>query len=101
MVARKDVQRQITIVAVVAVKEAAQLMAVHRVVRGVQVQDDLTRGMGERLQEEVHQLVVGRGRLGPDYSRVARNSSAPDEGASNHGATLRVVVDAGSQAVEP
>ena len=55
MLARKDVQRQVAIVAVVAVKETALLIAVQRVVGGVQVQHDALRLVLLRLHVELHQ----------------------------------------------
>ena len=43
MLAAEDVQRQIAVIIVVAVEEPPFLVAVQRIVRGIQVQDDLAR----------------------------------------------------------
>ena len=44
--AAEDVQRQIAVAVVIAVEEAAFLMAVQRIIRGIEVEDDL---LGRRL----------------------------------------------------
>src|SRR4051794_15756069 len=46
MPAAEDVERQVAVAIVVAVKEAALLMPMDRVVGRVQVQDDFARGLG-------------------------------------------------------
>ena len=43
MLATENVKRQITEVAVIAMKEAPQMIAMNRIVRGVYVQDNLPR----------------------------------------------------------
>ena len=60
MRAAEDVERHITVVAVIAVEEAPLLTAVQRVVGGVEVQPDLPRRFGVRLHEHVHQQAVHR-----------------------------------------
>ena len=68
MVAGEDVERQEAVVIVVAVEEAPLLMAVHRIVGGVDVEHDL---LGRRLEGGdvgLHQNLVdapGPGPLGP------------------------------------
>ena len=52
MIAAEDVQRQVAVVAVVAVEEAPLLVAVERVVGGVEIQHDLLRRLVMRVQEE-------------------------------------------------
>ena len=49
----EDVKRQVAVAAIVTVEEAAFLMAVQRIVGGVQVKDDLLRRFGMRVEEEV------------------------------------------------
>ena len=49
----EDVQRQVTIAVIIAVKEAAFLMAVQRIIGGVEVENDLLRRLLVRLQEEI------------------------------------------------
>ena len=49
----EDVQRQITIAVIIAVKEAAFLMAVQRIIGGVEVENDLLRRLLVRLQEQI------------------------------------------------
>ena len=46
------------VVVVVAVEEAAQLISVQRIVCGIQIQNDLFRGLGLEPQEQVHQKTV-------------------------------------------
>ena len=53
MAATEHVQRQIAVTAVVAVEEPALLLAVHRVVRGVEVEHDLRRRRRMGLQEQI------------------------------------------------
>ena len=53
MITTKDVQRKEAILLVIAVEEAAQLIAVDRVVGGVEVQHDLLRRHGVGLEEQV------------------------------------------------
>src|SRR6185503_8436855 len=67
MPAAEDVERQVAVAIVVAVKEAALLMAMDRVVGRVQVQDDVARGLGpESVEEEVDKHGLDRGRVMPD-----------------------------------
>jgi hypothetical protein len=49
----EDVKRQVAVAAIVAVEEAAFLVAVQRILRGVQVEDDFLRRFSMRLEEEV------------------------------------------------
>ena len=53
VVAAEDVQRQVAVALVVAVEEAAHLVAVDRVVGGVEVEDDLLGRPRVGLEEEV------------------------------------------------
>jgi hypothetical protein len=53
MLAAEDVQGQIAEFLVIAVEEAALLMAVRRIVGGVQVQDDLRWRLAVGLQEQL------------------------------------------------
>ena len=52
MIAAENVQRKIAIVLVIAMEEAAELVAVDRVVGGVEVQNDPLGGRGVGLEEE-------------------------------------------------
>ena len=63
MLADEDVQRQVAVVALVAVKEASLLMPVEAVVGGVEVQHDLPR---LPLDVEIHQHVIDRGGVEDD-----------------------------------
>jgi hypothetical protein len=54
VLAGEDVQRQVTVVIVVAVKEAALLIPVQRDVRGVDVQHDLLGSLGMGLDKDLH-----------------------------------------------
>src|SRR3954468_14740387 len=50
MTAAEDVERQVTVAVVVAMEEAALLMTVQRIIRGVQIESDLLRSTTMRLQ---------------------------------------------------
>jgi hypothetical protein len=76
MVAAEDIQRQIAVRVVIAVKEAAELMAMQRVVGGIHIQDHARRRHHVLLQEGLHQkglqgvqvghnLFVAAGGVGP------------------------------------
>jgi len=52
MTAAHDIQRQIAVAIVIAVEEPPFLVAVERVVGGIDVEDDLRGGRLVRLQEE-------------------------------------------------
>jgi hypothetical protein len=58
VVAAEDVERQVAVVAVVAVEEVPFLLAVQRVVGGVEVEHDLLGSRGKRLDEHVQQHLV-------------------------------------------
>jgi hypothetical protein len=51
MLAREDVQRQIAVAIVIAVKETPLLVPVQRIISGVQIQDDLARCFLVRIEE--------------------------------------------------
>ena len=53
VIAAEDVERQIAIAVVIAVKEPAFLVAVDRIVGSVQVEDDLRRRRRVSLQEDI------------------------------------------------
>jgi hypothetical protein len=64
MLAAEDVQRQVTVMLVVAVKETAQLMPVQRIVGRVQIQHDRLARLGgerqKRIDKPVFQLPMPR-----------------------------------------
>ena len=60
VLAAEDVERQVTIVAVVAVEETRLLIAVQPIVSGVQVQDDLVWRLVVGLQEDIEEHLVYR-----------------------------------------
>ena len=79
MPAAEHVKRQVAVAIIVAVEEAAFLIAVQRVVRGVEVEDDLLGRPVVRLEQQVDEqgldrrglmcdLVILRGRLRRDSS---------------------------------
>ena len=53
MRAAEDVQRQIAVAVVIAVKEAALLMAVQRIVGGVEIEGDLWRWRRMGIEKQV------------------------------------------------
>ena len=58
MLSARDVQRQVAIVAVIAVIEATLLLAVQLIVGGIHVQHDPLRERLVHVQEQIHQQVV-------------------------------------------
>ena len=56
----EDVQRQVAVAAVVTVEEPALLLAVHRIVGGVQVEDDLGGRRRMRLHEQIDEQPLDR-----------------------------------------
>ena len=55
VIAGEDIERQEAVVVVVAVKEAPFLVAVHRVVGGIEVEHDLRGRLIEGGDEDLHQ----------------------------------------------
>ena len=53
--AAENVERQVAVAVVVAVEEAAFLVTVQRIVGRIEVEHDLARRLGMRLQEHVHE----------------------------------------------
>jgi hypothetical protein len=83
MTAAEHIERQITVAIVVAMEEAAFLMAVQRIVGGVEVEHDLGRRRCVGFEEQVHQqaldcraivgdLVIARGRGARQFQPVQR-----------------------------
>ena len=66
MAAAEHIQRQVAVAIVIAVEEPAFLMAVQRVVGGVEVEDDLLGRPCVRLEEEVDEQRLDRRRVVAD-----------------------------------
>ncbi len=62
----EDVERQIAVAVVVAVEEPSFLLAVHRIVGRIEVEDDLVRRLIVRLQEQLHEQLLDRDRIVAD-----------------------------------
>ena len=79
MPAAEHVERQIAVAVVVAVEEPAFLMAVQRIVGGVEVEDDLLGRPGVRLEEEVDEQRLDRRRVVADLLVAGgdRRATAP------------------------
>ena len=60
MAAAEDVERQVAVAVVIAVEEPALLLAVHRIVGGIEIEDDPLRRGSVRLQEDVHEQALDR-----------------------------------------
>ena len=67
MLAAKNVQRQVAVAVVVAVKESAQLMAVDRIVGGVEIEHDLLRRRGMQRQKHLDEEVLDVAMPGDDF----------------------------------
>jgi hypothetical protein len=87
VLAAEDIEREVAVVAVVAVEEAAFLMTVDGVVGRVEIEDDLLGRVGVRLQEQLDEepldrrlvmrdLVIAR-RLRPAQLKPVRSTYAP------------------------
>ena len=70
--AAEDVQRQIAVALVIAMEEPAFLMAVHQIVGGIQVEHDLPRRPGVRLDEQIHQQPLDGRRIMADLVVAGR-----------------------------
>ena len=66
MPAAEHVERQVAVAVIVAVEEPPLLLAVQRVVGGVEVEDDLLRRPLVRLQEQIDEQVGERRRVVTD-----------------------------------
>ena len=62
----KDIQWQVTIAIVVAVEEAALLVAVQRIVGRIEIEDDALGRRGMRLQEQRHEQALDPARIMAD-----------------------------------
>jgi hypothetical protein len=60
MFAREDIQRQVTVVVVVAMKEPTLLMPVQWIISGVQIQHDLSGRLAVSVQEQLHPQPLDR-----------------------------------------
>ena len=60
MAAAEDIERQIAIAIVIAVKEPPLLIAVQRIVGGVEVEHDLTRRLGVRVEKQIDEQPLDR-----------------------------------------
>src|SRR5512132_2508290 len=74
MSATEDVERQIAVTVVVAVKEAAFLMAVQRVIGRVEIEHDRARRHGMGVEEQIHEQALDRLPIVPDLVIALRRS---------------------------
>src|SRR5512144_1610393 len=74
MSATEDVERQVAVTVVVAVKEPSFLMAVQRIVGCVEIKDDFARRSGMRLEEYLHEQALDRSPIVPDLVIARRRS---------------------------
>jgi hypothetical protein len=72
MPAAEDVQRQIAVTVVIAVEEPALLVAMQRVVGGIEVENDLLRRHPVRLEQEGDEQAFDRRRVVADLVVAAR-----------------------------
>ena len=84
MAAAEHVERQVAVAVVIAVEEPAFLMAVQRIVRGIEIEDDLLRRLPMRVQEQIDEQRLDRRRIVADLgdSASAPAGSAPAGSAS-------------------
>ena len=74
--AAEHIERQVTVAVVIAVEEPALLMAVQRIVRGVEVEDDLLRGAAVRVEEQIDEQRLDRGAVVADLVITRRLRAA-------------------------
>src|SRR5271169_5662080 len=72
----EHVKRQIAVAVIVAVEETALLMAVQRVVSGVEIEDDLPGRLVVRLQEQIDEQPLDRGPVMADLVIAGRLGAA-------------------------
>ena len=60
MPAAEHVERQIAVAVVIAVEEPALLVAVQRIVGGIEVEDDLRRRLRVRIEEQIDEQRLDR-----------------------------------------
>jgi hypothetical protein len=66
VLAAEHVERQVAVAIVVAVEEAAFLVAVQRIVGRIEIEDDLARGGGVAVEEEIDEQALDRRRIVTD-----------------------------------
>ena len=66
MAAAEHVERQVAVAIVIAVEEPPLLLAVQRIVRRIQVEDDLPGRPLVRLKEQLDQQILDRHRIVAD-----------------------------------
>jgi hypothetical protein len=64
--AAEDVKRQVAVAVVVAVEKAAFLMAMQRIVGGIEIENDLPRRSGVGIDKQIDQQGFDRLRVVPD-----------------------------------
>jgi len=76
MPAAEDVERQVAVAIVIAVEEPAFLVAVDRIVGGVEIEDDLPGCRLVRLDEDIHEQPLDGRRIVGDLVVARRLRSA-------------------------
>ena len=99
--AAEDVEWKITIAIVVAVEEAALLVAVQGIVGGVEVEDDVLGRRGMRLQEQRHEQALDLARVMADLVVAARREGGPFLGRMLQPVEVLLPPPARSYAAEP
>ena len=66
MLPAEHVQRQIAVAVIIAMEEPPLLLAMHRIIGRIEVENDLTRRAPVRLQEHVHKQMPDRHRIVAD-----------------------------------
>lgn len=92
--AAEDIQRQEAVVVVVAVKAPPHLIAMHRVIGGIEVEDQFGRRRGERGDEAFEQNAVdgaGRVPVGALFQPAQGRTRSASLVSANHGLQGQVV----------
>ena len=64
--ATEDVERQVAVAVVIAVEEPALLVPVQRIIGGIEIERDLRRGLGVRIEEQIDEQRLDRAGIGAD-----------------------------------
>jgi len=83
--AAEDVEGQVAVAIVIAVKKPSLLMAVQRVISGIEIEDDLRRRLAVRFEEEIDKEAFDRC---PGSSRLSVDLPASGAQSERRAASL-------------
>jgi hypothetical protein len=101
MAAAEYVQGQIAVVVVIAVEEPAFLVAVQRIVGGIEIEDDLARRLAVRIEEQGDEQRLDGTRLVADLVIAAGNRAGELEPVQRRLAGNRCAIAAARRELAP